>query len=384
MGPDKGSECPFGHLNSCPVTPRTKRILGSFLVLVLCLGGIGAYVLRGRGADSVAIGEDALTAANPAPPVAEAEDPATATPSAAATAKAKAKAAKVAVKAKAVAKAKAAKAKAAEAAKVAAVKARPKAAATIPAKAGSSVKKGASIFGKPAGITSALADSGVSWTYNWSAGPNGVSAPKGVEFVPMIWGAGSADTGTLAQAKQNGSTLLGFNEPDFKDQSNMTVDAALDLWPKLEATRMRLGSPAVAWGADQDGQWLDRFMAGAKTRGYRVDFITLHWYGGDFNTTNATNQLRAYVQATYAKYHKPIWITEYALMNFSSSPRTPSAQVQADFVKKSTAMLEGLSYVERYAWFAFPTSDDGTDGTGLYRPGGIPTLPGKAYRAAGK
>jgi hypothetical protein len=46
-------------------------------------------------------------------------------------------------------------------------------------------------------------------------------------------------------------------------------------------------------------------------------------------------------------------------------------------------MLESLSYVEHYAWFAFPTSTNGQDETGLYRPGGAITEPGKAYRAAG-
>ena len=191
------------------------------------------------------------------------------------------------------------------------------------------------------------------------------------------------NTSTLATAKKNGKVLLGFNEPDMGGQANMSVDAALNLWPKLEATNMRLGSPAVAWGADQSGQWLDRFMAGAKQRGYRVDFITLHWYGSDFKTANAVSQLQSYVKATYAKYHKPIWITEYALMNFSGSPKIPSASNQADFVTESTAMLQKLSYVERYAWFAFPTSTDGTDGTGLYRPGGVATAPGRAYKAAG-
>jgi hypothetical protein len=287
----------------------------------------------------------------------------------------KAAASKAAVTAKAKAKA-AAKKKAKK-------KSTPKPAATIPA-SGSSVKKGASIFGTPKGITGSLADSGVSWSYNWAASPNGVSSPKGVEYVPMIWGANSADAATLATAKKNGKVLLGFNEPDFADQSNMSVQQALDLWPKLQATNLRLGSPAVAWGADQDGKWLDQFMKGAAQRGYRVDFITLHWYGGDFNPTNATSQLRSYIAATYAKYHKPIWVTEYALMNFSGGQRLPSAAVQAEFVTKSTAMLEKLSYVERYAWFAFPTSTDGTDGTGLYRPGGTATLMGQAYRAAGK
>ena len=377
MGPGNRSECPFGHLSSCSVTPRTKRILGSLLVLVLCLGGAGVLLLRGRGTDSVAIDDAGVAASQALPPVStpENEASAAATP-AATTAAATRRATARKATATATARARTTRTGTARAKK-------PKAAATIPA-TGSSVKKGASIFGRPAGITGALADSGVSWTYNWSAGPNGVTRPKGVQFVPMIWGASSADAATLRQAKKNGSTLLGFNEPDFKDQSNMTVDAALDLWPKLQATGMRLGSPAVAWGADQNGQWLDRFMDGVKTRGYRVDFITLHWYGGDFNPTNATSQLKSYIQATHAKYHKPIWVTEYALMNFSGGPRTPSASVQADFVKKSTRMLEGLSYVEKYAWFAFPTSDDGTDGTGLYRPGGVATLPGKAYRAAGR
>jgi hypothetical protein len=94
-------------------------------------------------------------------------------------------------------------------------------------------------------------------------------------------------------------------------------------------------------------------------------------------------QLQSYVRATYARYHKPIWITEYALMNFSGSPKLPSAANQAAFVTKSIAMLGKLSYVERYAWFAFPTSKDGSDGTGLYRPGGVPTAAGRAYKAAG-
>ena len=37
-------------------------------------------------------------------------------------------------------------------------------------------------------------------------------------------------------------------------------------------------------------------MAGAGARGYRVDFIALHWYGSDFSP-RATDQLRAYLDA---------------------------------------------------------------------------------------
>jgi hypothetical protein len=244
------------------------------------------------------------------------------------------------------------------------------------------VKKGASVWNE-SGITQALKASGVSWFYDWAPTPGAVKAPSGVQFVPMMWNGASVTTANLAAAKRDGSTLLGFNEPDMTGQANMTVDQALNLWPKLEATGMRLGSPAVAWGADQSGQWLDRFMAGAKSRGYRVDFITLHWYGSDFTTANAVSQLRSYINATYARYHKPIWLTEYALMNFGSGAKYPSASNQAAFVTASTKMLQSLSYVEHYAWFALPTNTDGTNGTGLFRPGAVATEPGKAYEAAG-
>jgi putative glycosyl hydrolase len=354
------------------VTRRTKRILGSLLVLVLCLGAAAFVGLRARDAEQVAVGEPELASAS-----VDGFETAQAAPSIAAPTPTSSPRSKHRVRAKAV------KAKPAAPA-VAARRARAnKPAATAARPSRSSVKKGASIFGKPRGLTKALGDSGVSWMYNWSASPNGARA-KGVEFVPMIWGAAAADQATLNRAKKNSTVLLGFNEPDFKDQSNLSVDAALDLWPKLEATGLRLGGPAVAAGANQEGQWLDLFMDGAKQRGYRVDFIPLHWYGADFDPTRATSQLRSYIESTHAKYHKPIWVTEYALINFAGSPRLPTPKVQAEFVKKSTAMLERLSYVERYAWFAFPTSTDGTDGTGLYRPGGLPTVPGKAYRVAGR
>jgi hypothetical protein len=38
------------------------------------------------------------------------------------------------------------------------------------------------------------------------------------------------------------------------------------------------------------------------------------------------------------RYHKPIWLTEYALMRFGPT-QTPTAADQAAFVTSSTAML---------------------------------------------
>lgn len=260
---------------------------------------------------------------------------------------------------------------------------RPRTAAVAPpvaVPARSSAKKGASTW-QFNGVDAALADAKVSWFYTWSADNAGIGAP-GVEFVPMIWGANSVNASTLAQAKREGSTLLGFNEPDFTNQANMSPQQALDLWPQLMATGMRLGSPVPAKDADVAGSWLDQFMQGAKQRGYRVDFIALHWYGGDFSSA-AVGQLQSYIQRTYNRYHLPIWLTEYALTDFSGgSPRYPSQAQQAAFVTASTAMLQSLPYVERYAWFSLPTAKESTN-TGLYGDGAVPTQVGTAYRAAG-
>jgi hypothetical protein len=143
-----------------------------------------------------------------------------------------------------------------------------------------------------------------------------------------------------------------------------------------------LGSPAVAFGGADPGGWLDRFMAGAKSRGYRVDFIALHWYGGDFQTTNAVSQLKSYIQAVYNRYHLPIWLTEFALIDFSTgSARFPSQQLQANFVTAAAKMLGALPYLDRYAWFALPATDK--DQSGLYRSGTTATEVGRAFQAAG-
>ncbi len=228
------------------------------------------------------------------------------------------------------------------------------------------------------GASQDIADVGASWYYDWGPSTGAIAKPAGAEFVPMIWGAGSVDPTDLATAEQQGTELLSFNEPDMAGQANMSVDQALDLWPQLEATGMRLGAPAVAYGADTPGGWLDQFMSGAAARGYRVDFIPLHWYGGDFSSA-ATGELESYIQAVYNRYHKPIWLTEYALTDFSgSTPAYPTSQQQVAFINASTVMLDSLPYVEKYAWFSLSTQ---TSPTGLYT-GTTPNDSGVAYRAA--
>jgi hypothetical protein len=148
------------------------------------------------------------------------------------------------------------------------------------------------------------------------------------------------------------------------------------------ATVIPRARPAVANAAAPRGGGIHQFMRGAAAHGYRVDFITVHWYGGDFRTGPAVQQLRGYLQAIYDRYHLPVWITEFALANFGgATPSFPTQAQQAAFLTAATAMLDGLPYVQRYAWFALPVSA-GSGTTGLFSAGAVATIVGRAFEAA--
>lgn len=221
-----------------------------------------------------------------------------------------------------------------------------------------SVRKGVGLWSFP-GAERGLKQLRVAWFYNWQAAPpEGVGV--GTEFVPMIWGKTDVSPGNLAKAKRSGRTLLGFNEPDQKKQAALTVKRALELWPQLAATGMRLGSPATARRADSARGWMARFMKGAAERGYRVDFICVHYYPDDLrNPAAAAENLRWFLQKVHGRYQKPIWLTEFALADWkmAASP----AQQQA-FLRAVWPLLESLPFLERYAWFALPPNPSGDGG----------------------
>jgi hypothetical protein len=228
------------------------------------------------------------------------------------------------------------------------------------------------------GASAALTDVGASWYYTWAATTGDTARPEGVEFVPMIWGADAVNETDLGNAKREGKQLLGFNEPDMPGQADMPAARALELWPQLEATDLRLGAPSVAYGADQPGSWFEQFMTGAGERGLRVDFIPLHWYGADFGP-DAVDHLRGYLEAVHARWDKPVWLTEYALTDFTgSSPRYPSEAEQTAFVDSVVPMLNSLPFLERHAWFTLSTE---ASPTGLHA-GGALNATGRAYRDA--
>ena len=216
------------------------------------------------------------------------------------------------------------------------------------------------------------------WFYSWGGDePKGI--PQGVEFVPMEWGYyGNKGNGTgkwLAKVKAQPGvrTLLGFNEPDGKDQANLGVDSALEGWPLLMQTGLALGSPAAVHA---DGDWMQQFMRGADQKHYRVDFVTIHWYGGP----DAAGFL-GYLAKVHAMYHRPLWVTEFAPADWSGH-RGVSPQQAADFLRAVLPAMNKLDYVQRYSWYSADAGDAALGAGALFNADGTLTSLGRLYAAS--
>ncbi|PJJ54914.1 glycosyl hydrolase [Hymenobacter chitinivorans] len=205
---------------------------------------------------------------------------------------------------------------------------------------------------------------GVSWWYNWYSRPDADAAAVypglGVDYVPMQWGRdldGSPVTADrlAANIPAGAKYLLGFNEPNFRYQANLTPTQAAALWPVLQEVarrkNLKLVSPAVNYCGDcvaENGttyysptQYLDAFFAACPT--CQVDYIAVHTYVCE------ERWLRDKI-AELKKYNKPIWLTEFAC---GDMPATQiSLAVQQKYLLDAVNYLEKEPAIFRYAWFS--------------------------------
>ncbi|MGJ8644914.1 MAG: glycosyl hydrolase [Luteolibacter sp.] len=208
---------------------------------------------------------------------------------------------------------------------------------------------------------------GVSWYYNWT--PNKGSSDA--EFVPLIkkkWDMGKKPFDKI-RGYENVSHILGFNEPEREKQSNISVQDAIKLWPKITALadqkNLRVGSPAST--ADAAGMaWTARFMDQIDKKNLRVDFLTLHWYG-----TPNSDHFEKYIDNMEKKYSLPMWITEFNGWSGSEADNYK-------FLKDALRYLERNRDVERYAYY----NPKGKPHSLLKNDGSL-TRMGELYRDAG-
>ena len=240
-------------------------------------------------------------------------------------------------------------------------------------------KRGLGITTKPASQwREKLERSGARWFYSW--GPTAPeSIPDQIKFVPMIWGR----TGVELQSKipeilkqQGSQELLGFNEPDRKEQSDLKVEQALKLWPELMKLGLRLGSPGCAHA---DKEWMQAFMKGVAERNLRVDFVTVHTYGG-LNVDELMKQLAAVNE----KFQRPLWITELGVGDWEAKTRADNRYQPEQIIKfmeQALPRLDQCAFVERYAWFPAKPNDPALGPCALFNEDGSLTPVGQAYRS---
>lgn len=198
---------------------------------------------------------------------------------------------------------------------------------------------------------------GVSWYYNWYHQPESsvidVYEDYGFDYVPMAWN-GMFDKQAMREflsAHPNVKYILGFNEPNFTDQANITPSQAAAAWPDIEEIADEFGleivGPAVNYCGNcvsEDGttysdpvEYLDDFFTACE--GCRVDHIAIHCY------MESVSALQWYV-GLFKKYGKPIWLTEFAAWEGH-----PTLAEQKNFMVRAVDYLERDPDVFRYAWF---------------------------------
>ena len=209
----------------------------------------------------------------------------------------------------------------------------------------------------------------VSWFYTWlyyHPCPGQISIP----WIPMIFNAADVQ---YAKNLANGGyeALLGFNEPNEPNQANMTPEQALDLWPQLMATNLKLVSPAVAQWNNGPWEWTIPFMNGIKQRGYRVDILAFHYYADYRLPPNDMENFFKNITQTFPNY--PIWITE-------TSNETGSQPDNVGFLRDINNLYTKYPQIQRYSWFTNRWQGQyDNPGSNLIDNNGNPTQVGSAF-----
>ena len=231
------------------------------------------------------------------------------------------------------------------------------------------------------------------WNYSW--GMELVDQqPAKMEFMPMAWGAWGMDGFVQSVRKhivpqiKSGTTkrVLGFNEPDKKEQANMPYQEALKYWPVLEELGVPLCSPACANPlSDVDestqgvrGTWMRDFMREADKRNYRIDYIGVHWYGS--TSPRAFKERMVQVYEAYGR--RPLLISEFAVADWGAKTvgqNSHSPEEVLKFMKNVLPWMEKQNWIAGYSWFSFGMHEAVGTSSALFDKNGKLTTLGKFY-----
>lgn len=215
----------------------------------------------------------------------------------------------------------------------------------------------------------------LTWWYRWNLSTQGVGA--GLEFVPMLAKGGAKVDDASKSIRPDAQYLLGYNEPNFMSQANMTPQQAAADWPTVQAVakahNLKIVSPAVNYcGDDKTGTgpcngtnpatYLKDFFAACSN--CQVDYVAVHWYNCDGAS------LQQYLDL-FKQFNRPIWLTELACAYGGDT----SLAGQEKYMREAIPILEARADVFRYAWF----SADPIPNARLLNADGSPNDLGKLY-----
>ena len=206
------------------------------------------------------------------------------------------------------------------------------------------------------------------WLYTWSAD---YSSRPNLEYVPEKW---ELYWPSWDQINNIASVthVIGYNEPDHTEQSNISVANAVKQWPEFMKSGLRIGSPACT----DFSTWLYPFMDSIKAHNYRCDYVVIHAYWGGYTPSQWYNALKA----IHDKTGRPIWIKEWNNGADWTTETWPSDYGEAmtkqyNELKAILNVMDTAHFVERYSiynWVGYKRmliTDDGwiTPAGELYR-----------------
>jgi hypothetical protein len=205
---------------------------------------------------------------------------------------------------------------------------------------------------------------GASWWYNWWHRPDAgndiidVYQDFGMEFVPQAWSKDFNEEALRQYLDGHADVdyIMGFNEPNFVNQANLTPAEVAAQWYKIEAIAddydLKIVGPALNYSPDapynDPFDWMDEWLNECDAiGGCRFDYVNVHSY---MNTVSA---LEWYLNE-WKQYGKPIWLTEFCAWDGIETTATP--EYQKNFMLEALPMLDNDADVYRYAWFVARSS----------------------------
>ncbi|KAN0063259.1 hypothetical protein ACQY0O_004423 [Thecaphora frezii] len=191
------------------------------------------------------------------------------------------------------------------------------------------------------------------WMTDWTPAPKNNNYLGKLTVASMLWGLGRVghddDAKRFAEFKKiepgTYDYVIGFNEADFQGSGSSGVIEPADAakaWDQYIAPHGEAGAVLVSpsCAKQKDENWLAPFLKAVKRQ---PDAINVHIFQNSIEGVKG-------VLDHFAQYNKPLWITEFACINYQVSPTVYCSQQDTDnLITQAIKLFESDDRVAAYA-----------------------------------